>query len=148
MPVDPRALRYGRMGMAIVSAAGPFSNLILAFVSAVVFRQVVLPSSELASWAPDWLPSFLIKLLAINIGLCVFNLIPLPPLDGFGIAVGVLPWAIARPLARLAQYGPGLLMLLVMAPSLLRIDILGIILNPVRTFLLRLIIATTGLPLN
>jgi Zn-dependent protease len=78
---------------------------------------------------------FLISLALLNVGLCVFNLIPLPPLDGFGVAVGVLPWAVAAPLARLARYGPGILLILFFLPTIIRVDVLGFVLVPAQRFL-------------
>jgi Zn-dependent protease len=133
VPVDPRALRYGRLGMAIVSAAGPASNLVTAFVTALIAIGA-FPTREAMAAHPT-LFEFLISLALLNVGLCVFNLIPLPPLDGFGVAVGVLPWAIAAPLARLARYGPGILLILFFLPTIIRVDVLGFVLVPAQRFL-------------
>jgi Zn-dependent protease len=132
VPVDPRNLRYGRLGMAMVSAAGPASNFGVALITAVA-AQLLLNADVAIS--PIWF-AFLQALVALNIGLCAFNLIPVAPLDGFGVAVGVLPWPIARPLARLAQYGPGILMLLVFSAYVIHVDLLGLILSPFRAVLI------------
>ena len=140
VPVDPRNLRYGRLGMAMVSAAGPVSNFVVALLTAVG-AQLVLSSDVDVS--PLWL-AFLRSLILLNVSLCAFNLIPIAPLDGFGVAVGVLPWSIARPLARLGQYGPGILMLLVFSAYIFRIDLLGLILGPFVTALLAAIRAVVA----
>lgn len=132
VPVDPRNLRHGRLGMAMVSAAGPASNFGVALLTAVG-AQLLLNADVAIS--PLWF-AFLQSLVALNVGLCAFNLIPVPPLDGFGVAVGVLPWSLARPLTRLAQYGPGILMLLVFSAYIIRIDLLGLILSPFRAVLI------------
>jgi Zn-dependent protease len=126
VPVNPRALRYGRLGMAMVSAAGPLSNLCVALLTALAIRGI--GASDLV--VPSYVARFLVLLMLLNVALCVFNLLPVAPLDGFGVAVGILPWSIAGPLARLGQYGPGILMLLVFSAYVIRIDLLGLILGP------------------
>ena len=140
VPVDGRALRYGRQGMALVSAAGPLSNLLLALLAALAIRYVGLGRLAGVPGAGD----FLSALIAVNVALCVFNLLPIPPLDGFGVAMGVLPWPLAAPLARLAPYGPLILMLLVFLPFMISIDLLGIILRPPRRLLYELIAWVAG----
>lgn len=140
VPVDPRALRYGRAGMAAVSAAGPLSNVFIALCTALAFRFLRTAALD----APDWTVDFMRVLIFLNVGLCVFNLLPIPPLDGFGVAVGLLPWALASPLSRLAQYGPGILLILVFSESIIRINLLNLILEPPRRELLRLIAGTAG----
>jgi len=136
VPVNPRNLRYGRLGMALVSAAGPLSNLGVAFLTALAIRGLV--ASDVA--VPSYVDRFLVLLMLLNVSLCVFNLLPVAPLDGFGVAVGVLPWSIAGPMARLGQYGPGILMLLLFSAYVVHVDLLQLILGPpTRALLLPLI---------
>ena len=110
VPVNPYNLRVDpRIGMGLTSAAGPFSNLALAALFAIPLRL---------GWSvPGLLGQFLWVLVLTNVTLAIFNLIPLPPLDGFGVVQGVLAafrtqWArdLGDTLDRLAPYGPILLL--------------------------------------
>lgn len=101
VPVNFRALRNPRIGMVLVAAAGPAMNIALALVAALSFHLLVyLPVT-----AGQWAALNLKNAIVINAILAVFNLFPLPPLDGGRIAVGLLPDALARRLARLEPYG-------------------------------------------
>lgn len=140
VPVNPRNLRYGRFGMALVSAAGPLSNLGVAFLTALAIRGLV--ASDVA--VPSYVDRFLVLLMLLNVSLCVFNLLPVAPLDGFGVAVGVLPWSIAGPMARLGQYGPGILMLLLFSAYVVHVDLLQLILGPPTRALLIPLIRIAG----
>lgn len=118
VPVNPRNLRYGPLaGMAIVSAAGPLSNLALAVVFAVVWR-LTAPAIIALGARGTLIPTpveLLQELVILNLVLLIFNLIPLAPLDGFSVLRGVLPHQWAFQMERLQPYGPmilfGLLML-------------------------------------
>lgn len=132
-----------RTSMAIVAAAGPFSNLVLALLAAVPVRLGLLPLLDFGaiSGVLPSLANFLILFILVNIGLLLFNLIPVSPLDGFKIALGVLPDDWANSIARLEQYGPMILMLLLVSGRF-GLDIFGFVMRPAQSGLFNLI---TGL---
>ncbi len=101
VPVNFRALRNPRRDMVLVALAGPGSNIAMALGAALLFHLAVLVPSVTG----EWLQQNLLNALLINVVLAVFNMLPLPPLDGGRVAVGLLPPALARPLARMERYG-------------------------------------------
>ncbi len=139
---NPRNFRTGfRTGMALVAAAGPFSNLVLAFITAQL-----LPSGLLARFVPwDWVTGFLKIFIELNVLLLIFNLLPVPPLDGFKVALGLLPDNVADMLAGIERTGPLLLMFLVLAGNLTQqygFTPLGFLMTPAHDAVIQLL----GLP--
>ncbi|MHA1597309.1 MAG: site-2 protease family protein [Alphaproteobacteria bacterium] len=101
VPVDFSRLRRPRRDMVLVALAGPGANIALAVVSALLFHGLSLLPEEFAVWVAYNLKNA----LWINCLLAVFNMLPIPPLDGGRVAVGLLPYGLARRLARLERVG-------------------------------------------
>ena len=123
VPVNFQALRNPRIGMVLVAAAGPAMNFGLAIIAAFSFHLVVYLPVIVAQWAALNLKNALV----INTILAVFNLLPLPPLDGGRIAVGLLPNVLGKRLARLEPHGMmiliGLLFVLPLIGAQFEIDL-------------------------
>ncbi len=116
VPVNFGRLNRPRRDMVLVAAAGPASNLVLAAVSALGFHLLPFASETLGAW----LKQALEVSVFINLVLAVLNMLPLPPLDGGRVAVGLLPRALAMLLARLERWG-----LLILIGGLFLLPMLG-----------------------
>jgi Zn-dependent protease len=129
VPVAYQRLRQPKRDMALVAAAGPACNFLLALACAWVLVPVTFIGGELQAW----LVQNLVNAILVNLVLGIFNLFPLPPLDGGRIAVGLLPMPFALYWARLERFGlPILLILLFVVPLVARE--LGADFSPVAAF--------------
>lgn len=114
--VNPRNLRPDpQKGMAIVAAAGPFANLVIAIISGLALRFIIVSPFALA--VPSTLIMILSVMLTVNLLLLFFNLIPIPPLDGYKILQLFFTPRMYYELSRFEQYGPMLLLLLLFIPG-------------------------------
>ncbi|MGD9617258.1 MAG: site-2 protease family protein [Alphaproteobacteria bacterium] len=169
VPVDFSRLNRPRRDMVWVALAGPGTNVLLAIVAGLLFTLgkivglfegplgnpwVLLNAGldQLPPGAPAWIAKNLANAWIINALLCVFNLLPLPPLDGGRVAVGLLPDALAFPLARLEPLGiPILLLLIFLLPYVgsqfgLELNIFGLLIAVPAELLIRFVLAITGHP--
>ncbi len=101
VPVNFLALRHPRRDMVLVSLAGPGMNLLLAVLAAALIYIV----PHLPDGAQDWTLQNLQNAIFLNILLAVFNMLPVPPLDGGRVVTGLLPRPLALPYARLERFG-------------------------------------------
>ena len=136
VPYNPRRLRNPRRDEVLVALAGPVSNLLQAAVGAVVVRlgwDVLVDaalSGVITFEAVGWIVEILTTYISVNLVLCFFNLIPLPPLDGSKVVLFFLGGEARASYYRLEQYAmPILIVVLYVLPSVLRFDPLGAYLN-------------------
>ncbi|HZK40596.1 MAG TPA: site-2 protease family protein [Atribacterota bacterium] len=145
VPVNFNRLKHPKRDMIYVSLAGPIANVVIAVIFALVLRLsyslvgkiTMAQSSSFFNLSITVLKGWLIFLqtgVIINIALAIFNLIPVPPLDGFKILLGLLPYPQAYKFAKLERYGPIFLLILVFS------GIIGKVLFPIVFFLFRFLV--------
>ena len=112
VPVDARRFKNPKVGMALVSVAGPLSNVLLSGIAAALYTVCMFYSLYLQIPVLDGLATFFSYVFYISIGLAVFNILPFPPLDGSKVLLSVLPQKWYWKLLRFERYGMFVLMAL------------------------------------
>jgi Zn-dependent protease len=146
VPVNFGALRNPRLGMVWVALAGPATNIVLALLAAAAFHGLPWVPANSAQWVADNLKNALV----INVVLAIFNMLPIPPLDGGRVAVGLLPRVLAYPLSRLEPFGMLILIAILIVLPLagsqfgLNLDVISAILRTSTGYVIRLILLLTG----
>ncbi|MCR4426047.1 MAG: site-2 protease family protein [Firmicutes bacterium] len=136
VPINPGYFRDRRRGVLLVSLAGPGSNLILAIAFASAYKVLFAVAGHGMFTTSSFLYYTAVAIrfaVLVNLGLCFFNLIPVPPLDGSKILSSLLSGPRARAYYQFEQYAPFILLLLVLTPAA------GIILGPIITAVYRAI---------
>ncbi|WP_050386367.1 site-2 protease family protein [Bradyrhizobium pachyrhizi] len=145
VPVNFRKLNHPKLDMVWVALAGPATNIILAIAAALAFHALPLVPADAAKWTADNLKNAFL----INIVLAIFNMMPIPPLDGGRVAVGLLPRPLAIPLARLEPYGMLILIgLLILLPVIgqqvgLNLDVISTILRTLTGYVINALLLIT-----
>lgn len=146
VPVNFRNLNHPKLDMVWVALAGPVTNIILATAAALAFHALPMVPANAAKWIAD----NLINAFRINIVLAIFNMMPIPPLDGGRVMVGLLPRPLAIPLARLEPYGMLILIgLLILLPVIgrqvgLNLDVISTILRALTGYVENGLLLITG----
>jgi Zn-dependent protease len=141
VPINPYVLRrHSPSAVMWVSLAGPASNLVLAILGGILWQLGV--NNLLGSSNPviAFLPNFLFEFMSINLVLFLFNLIPIPPLDGDKILEFFLPPAWARTMETIRPYGPMILLLVVLVLPTFGVNLLGWIMGPPLNAMMRILI--------
>ncbi len=131
VPVNPLNLDNPKKDMVYVGAAGPLSNIILAILFGMIFRFMNLSSGHMSQ--THLFSIFLQLCILINLGLSFFNLLPIPPLDGSNILMGLLPSEKIGSYLRVVQHAPKILLGLIVAEWVFHIPLFSSIIYPIWT---------------
>ena len=131
VPVNPYNFKNPKQDMLWVSLAGPVSNLLLALIFGLACRMMGIESLRTLDYGLIGIIQFMIAFgMIINIVLAFFNFIPIPPLDGSKILIGLVPQQYEKTIAPYLRYGPTVLIALIAIGYLTKVSILWAIINP------------------
>ncbi len=131
VPVNPFAFKNPKRDLLWVSLAGPGSNLLLALIFGLACRVLGVESLQNPGYGAAGIINFLVGYgMVVNIVLAIFNILPIPPLDGSKILMGLVPQKYEQQFAPLMRYGPTLLIVIIAMGFIAKIPILWFIINP------------------
>lgn len=125
VPITPGLFTRRRLGLVVVSAAGPLSNIALAVVSGLLYRYAI-PARMITTHVAGFFQLFFM----MNIGISFFNLLPIPPLDGSKIVMGMLPPHRIAGYLRAVRYAPQVFVVMMVAEWMLHIPVFSYVINP------------------
>ncbi len=128
VPVNPNYFKDPQKGMLLVALAGPAANVLIAVASAVLVKLVIITQGAIPMFILKPLFGMLVASVWINVMLAVFNCLPIPPLDGSKILMGILPPDAARSYAKMEPYGFILLL------ALFYMGVIGKVIMPIISF--------------
>lgn len=147
VPVQFRNLHQPRRDSILVAAAGPAANLLIALASAIIVNAAFVLPGQLR----DWTGHTLVNSIILNVSLAVFNFLPIPPLDGSRVLLGLLPRPLAQVYGRLFRFGLLLVIGIIMIPPLIGrnlgidLDIIGWMMDRPVQYLLQILAPLTRL---
>ena len=141
VPINPaRIQQHSRSALMLVALSGPASNFVLAFLASIPLRFGWVTASEpLVAFFPTPF-QFLMYFFYINLGLMLFNLIPLPPLDGDEVLSFFLPPAMQRSWDQVRPYGPYILLALLILGPMVGFSLIDLVLRPTINFLAQVLL--------
>lgn len=131
VPINPQNFKNHRLGVIVVSLAGPVSNFLLGFISCILYYIMVIVVHSTAIWA-EFVSQILLYSVFMNVGLMIFNLIPVPPLDGSKILLEFLPYKMKYKIYQYERYFSLILLIMVYAGTMT--PVLSILQGYVLTF--------------
>lgn len=140
VPVNMRRFRRPRIGMALTALAGPLGNLLLALVLTPLYAAVFVREQVYSQVFAHYLAVFLINAITVSVGLAVFNLLPVPPLDGAKVLFSFLPADLYRVLMKYERYG------MILLVGLLYLGVLDTPLSFIRNGILQFMFTAVGNP--
>jgi Zn-dependent protease len=122
VPFNPHNIKFGEWGAALIAIAGPLTNFIIAFVSFGVWALLGMPDKGISS-------QIFVALISVNLGFFIFNLIPIPPLDGSRVLYALAPEPVRRAMEYIEKYGIVLVFIVVIFASSSLVNFMSMAIN-------------------
>ncbi len=130
VPFNPNFVKYGKWGTALVGIAGPITNIFIAFVFITILKFGMVPAAFV---------QLFLTIIFINVVLAVFNLLPIPPLDGSKILQAFLPESKQDFIEKMEHYGPAILLTVLVLDNVFGFNIIWSLINPIFQFILNIL---------